>query len=500
MALYAGIEIPGRPSLENVRRLDLLPIPMIRDMQRVGMSIDREGFHRLSSRFRSEMVQLEKDIASYIPHDRLEEFASKATELEEEQGDASLNAASAEQIGKLLFDILHVGSEKQLRMTKAGDRISTGKKQLELIKSDHPVVQKVLDYRERAKLVTTYTERLPLIAKFHPRSVGSSTCPVCELHHDDDTYRVHTEIVTTRAETGRLASRHPNLTNLPARTELGALVRAEFKASPGKRINTRDFAQIELRGLAHCAQAASMIQVYAEDKDIHVYTACEAFGVSYEHYRRLLALKKDQLTKEEKADLDEFKMYKRMPSKNINFAIVYGISAKGLIAQLALSGVLWSEDEANAFIDRWFNLYPEVKDYLELQYYRAKRYGMVWDLFGRVRLVPEVRSFHSWIRSAGLRQAGNMPIQALSAGQLKLTMGKLQVGLEGLREAGVDCHPMIAVHDQLLIETPEEDTGLVDELMEACFENVMRDEETGEEMFRVPVKSDGAVMENWVKG
>jgi DNA polymerase-1 len=180
----------------------------------------------------------------------------------------------------------------------------------------------------------------------------------------------------------------------------------------------------------------------------------------------------------------------------------YGATVVGLLAQLALSGLFWTEEEGNDFIERWFNLYPEVHEYMDLQHYRARRYGLVWDLFGRIRLVPEVQSTHSWIRNAGLRQAGNMPIQSIAAGQMKLVMGMCEGEFERIwREEKVWCWPLLTIHDQLIVEVDEDErkSRMVDEVMAEQFENVMRDVESGEYRFRVPIKSDGEIVKEWRK-
>ena len=498
MALFGNIRIPCQPDLDNIRNLDRLPIPMIRAMQTAGFAIDVDYCHDLSSMFDKEMRELEKDIANYVPPDQLHLFASKSTELEAEEGDASVNPASAEQVRTLLFDVLGIGGKRELKLTK-DHKISTGKKQLELIKEDHPVVQLILNYRERAKLKTTYTDALPRIAVEHKRTKPGEVCQICGRTHLETHKRVHTEIPTTRAATGRLASRNPNLTNIPARTELGAAVRAAFVASPGKVLVGRDFSQIELRDLAHAARAKSMIQVYQEDKDIHVFTACAAFDLDYNYYTDLINRPKKLLSVDEKSKLEHFKQFNRLPSKNLNFMIVYGATVMGLLAQLALSGLLWDEDEGNKFIERWFNLYPEVKEFMDWVYYCALKYGFVWDDFGRVRRVPEVFSTHSWIRDAGLRQAGNHPIQSIAAGQLKLTMGRLWQSTLNAIAMGMGVWPLIAVHDQLIYEVDEEDVEDFDGIMDADFKNVMWDEEWGEHRFLVPIKSDGEKTTRWVK-
>jgi len=319
MALYGGIEMPGCPDAENVRRLDLLALPMIRRMHHYGMAIDKPYFADLSARFAAEMAELEKQISSYIPPDRLRDFAIHSAEIEEEEGDASINPASAEQVSMLLFEILNVGDGQKLKRTKTG-QIATGKKQLELLASaEQPVVRLILTYRELSKLKSGYTDSLPLMAKYHARGAD---CAVCGLTHDIESWRVHGQIGTTRAATGRLNHKAPNNANIPSRSVNGGLVRGGYIAPSGKRLVSRDLSQIELRGLAHCANAASMIKVYQEDRDIHVFTACAAFDLDEQHITQLITLDKQHaISVAQQVELDDFKLHNRLPSKNLNFMI-----------------------------------------------------------------------------------------------------------------------------------------------------------------------------------
>jgi DNA polymerase-1 len=496
MSLFGEVEVVGRPDLENVRRLDLLPVGMCRKMSRYGIAVDVEYLREFSVELGKEMKELERDIASFIPADKLDLFSHQSAEIEDEQGTADLNANSALQIRILLFDLLGVGNGRNLKLTAEG-KASTGKKQLELCRDDHPVVQKVLHYRERSKLKSAFADALPQKARLHPKGY----CSLCEEVHVESTWRVHTEWLMTRTETGRLASKNPNLQQIPARSKLGGRIRQAFLASPGCRLVSSDFSQIELRDLAHCANATSMIEAYREDKDIHSYTACRVFGLDEGHYAMLQWLKDaGSFTEEQARDWSNFSLYNRLPCKNINFMIVYGATAVGLQAQLALSGLFWSEEQCNAFIDKWFGLYPEVEAYMELQHRRARRYGYIWDVFGRVRRVPEVYSTHSWIKSAGLRQAGNMPIQSASAGQTKLVMGELDQDFEMLEGAGVKVWPLLTIHDQLLVEAEESIAEEIGDLMVARFSGVMEDKETGENSWRTPIKSDKEVLTRWQKG
>lgn len=481
MPLFGGVTLPGKPDLDNVRLLDRLPIPTIMRMERTGIAIDIDYVKDIESMFDGEMRELEKDISYYIPREELFRFSS--TELDEDDS-IEINADSSEQISDLLFNVLRIGKDKKLKSTKAGKRISVDKKQLEGLKYEHPVIPKILAYRQRSKLKSTYCKGLIKAARYHPRG---RNCPECGMYHNTSHYRVHTELPTTSTDTGRLASRRPNLQNIPIRSYLGALVRRAFIATPGRKLISTDFSQIELRDLAHCANCESMIEVYLNDGDIHEQTCIDCFGVT-----------KDKIDK----------VSHRIPSKTANFLTSYGGSGKALVVQLMLAfsnlideGKLsaipsWlSEDWCNVFIEKWFNVRPEVKEYMDLQTYRARHYRLVWSLTGRVRLVNEVCSCHSWIRAAGCRQAGNHPIQELAAAQMKLVMGETNE----LFPEGGSCWPLLSIHDQLIFEEDEDKAEDSNELIGAVFDSVMIDKDTGEDLSRVPIKSDGEVMDRWEK-
>jgi len=180
-----------------------------------------------------------------------------------------------------------------------------------------------------------------------------------------------------------------------------------------------------------------------------------------------------------------------------------GTTEKGLYLQLVMdygSSKIpvpdWlTEDWCKWFIAQFLEAYPEIQEYFDRMWYRARRYGMAWDSFGRVKLLPELKSYHSWIRSSGLRQAQNMPVTSMAAGQLKLIMGKTDETLERLYEAGVWCWPLLTIHDAVMVEVEEEYAEDVNETMESDFDNCMRDEQTGVELSRVPIKSDGDVID-----
>jgi DNA polymerase-1 len=494
--LFGGVRLVNCPDLENVRRLDLLPIPMIRRAHRVGMAIDPPYFAELSSRFAAEMVTLEKDIASYIPPDRLTEFADSSEAAEEEGGAADFNAGSAEQIGKLLFDMLKIGRDetgefrRDLKTTKGGQRLSTGKKQLELIRS-HPIVPLILRFREIRTLKRNYCDKIPRMARFHPRG---ECCSVCELPHDTDQWRVHGEMGTTRAETGRINHKNPNMGNNPSRSDDGQAVQAGFIAPPGFRLVASDLSQIELRDLAHLANCKSMIETYEQDGDLHTET-CYKTGLTPPGRKPTVA--------------------ERMGAKRCGFGIQNGTTEKGLFLQLVMDFGNkkepvpdWlTEDWCKWFIEQWLLVRPEVQALFDRCHYRARRYGMSWEPLGRVRLVPEVKSYLRWVREAGMRQAQNMPVTSFAAGQLKLAMGKADMLLEQMRERGVRAWPLLTIHDSIMVEAEEKYAEDALETLSVAMNTCMDSEDTGECLTRVKIKSDGEVMfdketgvSRWKKG
>lgn len=481
MALYAGIELIGKPDPENIRRLDLLPIRPVMEMQQYGMAIDVEHLQVLTEVLTKEINELRYEICSEIPPEKLDEFIAKSN-MDADDDYLPMNVESTKQMRKLLFEVLGVGKGKVLKLTKTGD-VSTGKRQMEARKHDHPIVQKVLDYRERAKLRGTYSDKLPRIAKVHPHG----DC-WCGLKHLAPTTRVHCDIMLTRAATGRPTTKNPNLQNIPVRSEHGRSVRRGFVASPGTEMVTVDFSQLELRLLAHSGNVEKFIEFFHEGKDPHTQTAMIAFNEPDEK-------KIDKLTQ-------------RAPAKNVNFAIVYGETARGLYDQLVSdtygkSGILvpdwltleWCEE----FIHTWHGIYPEVEPYMEQQYYRARRYGHVWTAFGRVRAVPEVRSVHRRIVAAGLRQAGNMPIQGTGADMLKLAQAEVQDFVRDMRAEGIWCWPLNEVHDELIYEVEQGYGEILLAKAEDVMSNVLVDKDTGEDLCRVPIVAEGKVMQRWEK-
>lgn len=481
MSLYGGITLPGIPDLENIRRLDLLPVRQLNRMSRVGISIDIPWLDEKGSEFGAEMADLQRDIASYIPIWALDQFSFQAAAIEEEEGSATINAASADQIRTLLFDLLKIGRDQKLKTT-AGGKVSTGKKNIDLCRDDHPVVPLVQKYRERQKLKSAFCDSLPKMARVHPRS---QCCPLCELPHVESTTRLHTTFNTTRAATRRLSSKKPNLQQIPIRSDLGGRIRAAFMASPSCRLVSVDFSQMEIRDLAHLANAQSMIRIYEADGDIHQNTAMTCFGIS------------DPLK------VDKYKH--RLPAKRTNFGIQNGTTGKGLLAQLV--GDYWAagmtppewltEQWCDDFIIKWHAAYPEVQPYFNTQYYRARRYGFVWNPWGGVRYIPQVQSTLPWKVHEGLREAQNFSVTSSNAEQTKLAMAECEDRFQFFRDEGYYCEALLSIHDQVIAECDEEISDLVGAEMVDVFESVMDDKQTGERLWRTPIKSDCEILERW---
>ena len=478
-AFFGGVKLSGHPDPSNLRLMDANIIEPINRMQRFGVAIDVDYLRDLASEFGSHMAELKREIISYIPPENLEQFMA-----ESEDSELDFNPNSPAQKAELIFKILDLGAGHKLKTTKSG-KFVTDRKQLEKLRRSHPVISKLLAYSEYGKLKSTYCEGMPKLAKLHNHGL----CNVCGANHLEPHYRIHTDIPTTRTDTGRLASRRPNLQNIPARTEAGRRVRKAFKASAGKSFVTRDYSQIELRWLADRANAASLIRVFTQNIDPHTDTACRAFHKDPEEVESKIG-----------------KLLYRAPCKNVNFGVCYGLQGPGLYDLMAVtyavSGIElpdWlTADWCVDFIEQWFNLYPEVKEYLDVQSYRAKRYGITWCAFGGVRRIPEIHSAHERIRSAGIRQAGNNPIQRGAAGIFKLGLARTHHCFEELRRSGTGVELLLPIHDELLAEVDSESAETVAALMGWEMEHALMSDD-GQVHCRVPILTDGNIGQEWVK-
>ena len=327
------------------------------------------------------------------------------------------NINSTKQLNSILFDELKLIPTG--KKTKSG--YSTDAEALEKMRSQHPVIGEILRYRKLAKVNSTYVEGL---LKF--------------LQPDN---RIHTSFNMTATATGRLSSTEPNLQNLPVPGEFGGEVRKFFSAGAGNVLIDADYSQIELRILAHMANDPVMIAAFRNNEDIHRVTAAQIFGVAPE-----------VVTPE-----------MRRKAKAVNFGIVYGISAFTLANDLQIS-----QEEAKNYIENYFKKYSAVKDYLEKTVKDARKSGWVETLYGRRRMLPELKSKIFAVRSFGERVALNMPIQGTAADLIKLAMIKVHELLQkDFPRAGL----LLQIHDELLLSAPAGEAGAIAGLLQKTMEN-----------------------------
>jgi DNA polymerase-1 len=355
----------------------------------------------------------------------LEEKAQKAAGQE-------LNLGSPKQLETVLFDVLGLRSIKK---TKTGR--STDAEVLEALADEHPLPRIVLDHRAIAKLKGTYVDALPRL--IHPK-----------------TGRVHTHWNQAAAATGRISSEDPNLQNIPIRSALGKLIRRAFIAPPGHVLVSADYSQIELRVLAHLSQDPVLVDAFRTGQDVHVRTAMEVFGVTA-------------------ADVTEDM---RRKSKTINFGVIYGMGESALAKRLSIS-----RQEAARFIDAYFARYVGVKAFMEKTMVEARRTDVVHTLFGRRRLVPDLRNTDQMRRSQAERIAQNTPIQGTAADLIKMAMVKLaEPVVPGARM-------VLTVHDELAFEVPEQRAAEAAERIREAMEKVVD--------FDVPLVVDVGMGKTW---
>jgi DNA polymerase-1 len=323
------------------------------------------------------------------------------------------NINSPVKLGQILFEKLGYPSSKKTAKTKSS---STGVEVLsDLAEKGYPVPRLTLEFREIAKLKGTYVDALPALA--------------------DAAGRVHTSFRQTVAATGRLSSSDPNLQNIPIRTAAGREIRRAFIAPPGRQLVVADYSQIELRVLAHVSGDEALIATFAQDEDIHRATAARIFGVS--------------------PDLVSLEM--RNAAKRINFALLYGMAAFTLGKDLGVS-----TSEAKSYIESYFNQFPRVRGCLDAILEEARRTREVTTLFGRVRPIPEIAASNPNIRGNAERMALNAPFQGSAADIIKIAMVRLDKELSRLNSGA---RLLLQVHDELVLEAPDEEVPAVKRLV-----------------------------------
>lgn len=383
------------------RKFELPLIEVLADMEMWGVKIDKNALKALSSELQDELARLQEKI-----------FAFSGVEF---------NLNSPQQLSQILFEKLNLPVSRRTKKTKS---YSTDVNTLQELALIHPIAQYALEYRQLAKLKSTYADALPLLI-------------------DPETGRIHTSYNQAVTATGRLSSSEPNLQNIPVRGELGQKCRRAFIPENGHLFLSADYSQIELRVLAHLSGDKNLIETFLHDRDIHTETAHRVFG------------KASNLSKEEQ----------RRRAKIINFSIIYGASAFSLGKELETS-----TSEAQKFIDLYFEKHPQVHDFLERMVKSAEEKGFAETISGRKRQVPELRHKDKITQQIGRRIALNTPIQGSAADLMKKAM--VDIWRE-IKRQGLKSGMILQVHDELVFEVPDgerdEMEALVQEKMEKVF-------------------------------
>jgi DNA polymerase-1 len=383
-------------------KIDLPLSGVLAEMERAGILVDPDALAKMSHSMEKEVRRLEKEIWKLAG--------------------SEFNVNSPTQLAEVLFDKLNL--QPPARRGKGKVR-STAADILEEMKEQHELPGKVIEYREIAKLKSTYVDALPKL--IHP-----------------ETKRLHTSFSQTGTATGRLSSSDPNLQNIPIRSELGREIRAAFVAQKGQILLSADYSQIELRIMAHFSKDPVLTEAFRNGEDIHARTAQEVFGVG------------------PMAQTGEH----RRAAKAINFGIIYGLSAFGLAQQLGIE-----QKEAAKFINAYFTRYRGVKQYLDNVLVETRKTGVAKTLFGRIRPIPEINSPQVQLRNFAERTALNSPLQGTAADLIKMAMISIDARLKKEKLAA---KMILQVHDELLFELPVKEKSKLEKLVKEEMENVYK--------------------------
>ncbi|MCV9962067.1 DNA polymerase I [Pararhizobium sp. BT-229] len=404
-------------------RLERPLVPVLAQMEERGITIDRQILSRLSGELAQGAAGLEHEIYAIVGE--------------------SFNIGSPKQLGDILFGRLGLpGGAK----TKTGQWSTSASVLEDLAAEGHELPRKIVDWRQLTKLKSTYTDALPGFV--HP-----------------ETKRVHTSYALAATTTGRLSSSDPNLQNIPVRTAEGRKIRTAFISTPGHKLVSADYSQIELRVLAHVAEIPQLKQAFSDGIDIHAMTASEMFGVPVEGMPSEI----------------------RRRAKAINFGIIYGISAFGLANQLSIE-----RSEAGDYIKKYFERFPGIRDYMESTKAFARENGYVETIFGRRAHYPDIRSSNPSHRAFNERAAINAPIQGSAADIIRRAMVKMEQALE---QAGLSqrARMLLQVHDELIFEVEDADVERSIPLIVSVMENAAMPALD----MKVPLKVDARAAHNW---
>ena len=401
----------------QTKLLDEIEIPLARvlaSMERAGFRVDKNGIISYGS-------ELQRDIDRL----RLRIYEQAGTEF---------NINSPKQLASVLFETLGLPAKKK---TKSG--YSTNAEVLEELRSYHPVIDDILEYRALSKLKSTYCDGLVKVI--------------------DSDGRIHSSFNQTETRTGRISSTEPNLQNIPVRTERGREMRRFFCAEEGCLLVDADYSQIELRVLAHIANDKNMLEAFRSGKDIHSSTAAKVFGVPENMVTPIL----------------------RSRAKAVNFGIVYGIGAFSLSKDIGVS-----VKEADSYIKGYLSLYSGIDKYMKDVVEQAKNNGYVTTMFGRRRYLPELNNSNKNVRSFGERVARNMPIQGTAADIIKIAMIRV---FDRLRKENMSSRLILQVHDELIVEAPESEAEKAARLLSEEMENAVS--------LSLTLTADAGIGKNW---
>ncbi len=388
------------------------------EIEKDGVVVDKEVLAELSS----------------ICETKIHELENKLYELAE----IKFNLNSPKQLSEILFEKLKL---PVIKKTKTG--YSTDEEVLSRLASQHPLPAMILEYRTLAKLKSTYIDALPLLI-------------------NPTTGRIHTTFNQTGAETGRLSSTNPNLQNIPIRTELGRQIRRAFVPYAKDDILLAvDYSQIELRVLAHLCKDVNLSKAFAEDQDIHRYTASLMFDIPQ----------------------DQVEESMRYAAKRVNFGIIYGISAFGLAKDLEVPNA-----KAQEFIERYFLRYPKVREFMDQEIQKARDLGYVTTMFGRRRYLPQIHNSNQGLRQFAERQAINTPVQGTAADMIKLAMVHVD---KAMHEQKLKSTMLMTVHDELVFNVPPKEVKTMIDLVKTTMENVLT--------LDVPLKASVKTGPNWLE-
>ena len=394
-------------------------IYVLAEMEATGVKVDTQALKQSSVTLSNQLANLEKEIHGLAG--------------------CEFNINSTKQVGEVLFDKLQLDSKA--KKTKTGG-YSTSEEVLEKLRSKHPIVDKLLEYRGIKKLLSTYIDALPELI-------------------NPTTGKIHTSYNQAVTATGRLSSTNPNLQNIPVRDEMGREIRKAFIADNEECVFfSADYSQIELRIMAHLSGDPHMIEAFCEGEDIHAATAAKIYGLS---------------PAEVSSDM-------RRKAKTANFGIIYGISVFGLAERLDIP-----RGEAKELIDGYFKSYPRIREYMDESIRAAKEKGYVETLFKRKRFLPDINSHNAIVRGYAERNAINAPIQGSAADIIKLAMIHIHQRFE---EENLRSRMILQVHDELNFNVWKDELEKVKEIVLDGMEQVIK--------LRVPLIADYGEGENWL--